>query len=194
MSGHKLHRLDAPAYWTRWAVEVDGTTIGYVERRGGFAPWTVRDADWRRIGGQSKRADAIELLKSHTTATEETPMPDTHTDDQVDAAIRAWGTDRDTGAVADIVVGTNLRDSIVRGGYLTWDESRTIARPEVRKLLADVDAEQVHLSSTTRFLAEFVQNIRDGQTPVNLHGLWNLGKVQQRVVVEALAKALDVTL
>lgn len=39
MSVPSLERMDAPAYWSRWAVCVDNRTVGQIERRGGWAPW-----------------------------------------------------------------------------------------------------------------------------------------------------------
>ena len=195
MSGHKLVRLDAPAYWTRWAVEVDGTTIGYVERRGGFAPWTVRDADWRRIGGQSKRADAIELLKSHTTI-EGNPMTDTTI--EAEAGLRAWSKGSyDAEAVVDIILGTHLAEYVVPR-YLDWDEDHTMARPKLGELLDDVSSGKQYMSSSARLLATLAYNLWRGPggeaTELDLRGLWHLDPTNRRVVVATLAKALGVTL
>lgn len=193
-SRHKLVRVDAPAYWTRWAVEVDSVIIGYVEKRGGFAPWTVRDADWNRLHTATKRAEAIAWL----TTPREASMTNTTTltDEQVNAAIRKWGDTADARVIADIIIETNLRDDVVPD-YLEWldDVPLTMARPNLRQLLKDqAEGRGRPMSSSAYFLATFVASIRHGETPVDLTKLWNLGPHNREAVVRALATGLNVTL
>lgn len=190
-SRHKLVRIDAPAYWTRWAVEVDSVIIGYVEKRGGFAPWTVRDADWNRLHTATKRAEAITWL----TTPREANMTDTSTltDEQVNAAIRKWGDTSDARVIADIIIETNLRDDVVPA-YLDW-LGTDMARPNLRQLLKDQESGQGRaMSSSAYFLATFAASIRHGEMPVDLTKMWNLGPHNREVLVRALATGLKVTL
>lgn len=185
---YKLVKLTAPVYWARWAVEVDGVIIGYVERRGSNARWTVRDADWNRLHGATKRAEAIAWLKERNTT-----MSDTLTDEQVNAAIRNWGNTSDARVIADIIIETNLRDDVVPE-YLEWlDDS--MARPDLRKLLKDqAEGRGRPISGSAYFLATFVASIRYGEVPVDLTKLWSLGTHNREVVVRALAVGLGVLL
>lgn len=188
-SRHKLVKLTAPAYWARWAVEIDSTIIGYVERRGSNARWTVRDADWNRLHTASKKAEAIAWLTERNTT-----MPNnTLTDEQVNAAMRKWGDTSDARAVVDIIIGTNLRDHVVPR-YLDWLDT-TMARPNLRQLLKDdASGRGAHLSGSAHFLATLAASIRHGETPIDMTKLWNLDRNNREVVVRALATALNVTL
>lgn len=120
-----------------------------------------------------------------------TAMPNTLTDAQVDAAILAWGDTPDSRAVANIIIETSLRESVV-DSYLEW-LSPTMARPDLRQLLKDEQTGKTYLSSTAYFLATLAANIRGGGTvPVDLRKLWSLDPVNRAAVVRSLAKALGV--
>jgi len=58
---HRLVRLDAPAYWSRWDVAApDGTVLGRIEKRGMSSAWSAHGADRGLIGTMfGTRAEAI---------------------------------------------------------------------------------------------------------------------------------------
>lgn len=121
-------------------------------------------------------------------------MTPTPTDEQIDTAIRTWGQADDRWvAVAEIIIGTNLRERVVPK-YLVWSEDLATARPDLRKVLYDEEnGNTPAMASSTYFLATLASNIKGGGTqPVDLQKLWSLGEVQRATVVRALQHALHV--
>jgi len=57
--------MPAPAYWTRYRVETDEAVLGRIEKRGGFAPWTVLDDLGAYVGSAKTRAEAVTRLKNY---------------------------------------------------------------------------------------------------------------------------------
>jgi hypothetical protein len=121
-----------------------------------------------------------------------TAMSDTLTTAQVDAAIRAWAKgDYASQASAEIIINTTVRDDVVEN-YLDWDEDRTMARPNLRKLLKDEESGKVHLSTSAYFLVTLAANVHGGTTAAatDLTGLWHLDMTNRRAVLDALSPNL----
>jgi len=62
----RLVRQDAPAFWTRYAVEFDGSAVGVVERRGSFGSWYAFDTNGQLAKVTYSRAEALDALTSAT--------------------------------------------------------------------------------------------------------------------------------
>lgn len=59
-----LQRMTSPAFWSRWAVVVDGQRIGTVEKRGSSSLWYAHGQDGSLQGSfLPTRADAVKLVE-----------------------------------------------------------------------------------------------------------------------------------